>query len=256
MTGEQRDILRSERRKAVDTKALYERIEHRLHTMHLTPRKASLLAGLPPDGVRTIARGRIPRADKLQALAKIMDVDMNWFGLNPGEDALDRAINEKQAELSLLVNRNVTPLGPMLPSKQVSGHEMTRIAEIDARTAQGGNLSAAAPMAEWGMPRGFVDQLLPAGGDQLRVVAQAGDAMAPTVQPGQRLVVNTDDRTPSPPGLFATWDGLAVTIRRLEYLPLSRMVRVSADNPRYSTVETEPANVNVLGRVVLAMQPM
>src|SRR3954449_6906263 len=86
---------RAARRKNTDPAALYQRIERRLHTMHLSARKASLLAGLPADGIRTIARGRIPRADKLKALAEVLGVDLNWFNLP--ETAIDAAISGRDA---------------------------------------------------------------------------------------------------------------------------------------------------------------
>jgi hypothetical protein len=100
--------------------------------------------------------------------------------------------------------------------------------------------------------------LLPFGAGKLRVIHQIGDAMTPTVQPGQALMVDIDDITPDPPGLFAVWDGMSITIRRLEYVPMSNppVVKVMRDNARYSSQETPLSDLRVCGRVVLAMQPM
>src|SRR3954465_9372390 len=111
---------RAARRKNTDPNALYERIERRLHTMHLSARKASLKAGLPPDGIRTIARGRIPRADKLKALADVLGVDLNWFDLDPENDAIDRAVEANQPELKppkAPIDRDLTTEGAVLDAK-------------------------------------------------------------------------------------------------------------------------------------------
>jgi len=258
MNGQDREIdpKREARRQNTDTDALFKKIERRLHTMHLSARKASLLAGLPPDGIRTIARGRIPRADKMKALADVLKVDLNWFGL-------DAAIEARQPELELPaspVNPGLTKEGAMLDAKfrGLWEEEIERITELDARTALGGDLATAAEVVDWGMPRHFVSRLLPFGTGKLRVIHQIGDAMAPTVQPGQCLMVDIDDQTPDPPGLFAVWDGMSVSIRRLEYVPMSSppVVRVMRDNPRYSSQETALSDLRVCGHIVLAMQPM
>lgn len=266
MNETQTVLNRAIRRRNTDPSALYQRIERRLHSMHLSARKASLLAGLPPDGIRTIARGRIPRADKLKALADVLQVDLNWFGLD-GEAAIDKAIKArdtaKQPEFDLPaapVNTELTKEGALLDAKYrgLWEAEIDRVTELDTRTARGGDLATAEAVIDWGMPRHFVNRLLPFGAGKLRVIHQIGDAMTPTVQPGQALMVDIDDRTPDPPGLFAVYDGMSVTIRRLEYVPMSSppMIRVMRDNERYSTQTVPLSDLRVCGRVVLAMQPM
>lgn len=256
---------RAVRRQNTDTDALFKKIERRLHTMHLSARKASLMAGLPPDGIRTIARGRIPRADKMKALAEVLGVDLNWFDLP--EAAIDVAISRmdeaKQPELSLVparVNPELTNEARMLDAKfqGLWEEEIERVTELDTRTARNGDLETAVSVIDWGLPRNFIARLLPFGAGKIRIIHQAGDSMAPTVQPGQCLMVDIDDRTPDPPGLFAVWDGMSVSIRRLEYIPMSSppMIRVMRDNARYSSQEVPLSDLRVCGRVVMAMQPM
>lgn len=256
---------RALRRRNTDTDALYKKIERRLHTMHLSARKASLLAGLPPDGIRTIARGRIPRADKMKALAEVLKVDLNWFNLP--EDAIDVSISDREAarqpELSLpqkRVNPELTDEARMLDAKfqGLWEEEIERVTELDTRTARGGDLETAVSVIDWGLPRHFVSRLLPFGAGKVRIIHQAGDSMTPTIQPGQCLMVDIDDRTPDPPGLFAVWDGMSVSIRRLEYIARSSppTIRVMRDNHRYSSQEVPLSDLRVCGRVVMTMQPM
>lgn len=256
---------RAIRRQNTDTDALFRKIERRLHTMHLSARKASLLAGLPPDGIRTIARGRIPRADKMKALADVLKVDLNWFNLpdSPIEATISDRGAAHQAELPLpqaRVNAALTNEARMLDQKfqGLWEEEIERVTELDARTARNGDLETAASIIDWGLPRHFVARLLPFGAGKIRIIHQCGDSMVPTVQPGQCLMVDIDDRTPDPPGLFAVWDGMSVSIRRLEYIAMSNppMIRVMRDNQRYSSQEVPLSDLRVCGRVVMTMQPM
>src|SRR3954462_7216498 len=110
MNDAQSVINRAMRRQNTDPQVLYQRIERRLHTMHLSARKASLLAGLPPDGIRTIARGRIPRADKMKALAEGLKVDLNWFNLP--ETAIDAAISGRAAPRQPKLELPASPVNP------------------------------------------------------------------------------------------------------------------------------------------------
>jgi hypothetical protein len=253
---------RAIRRQNTDTDALFKKIERRLHTMHLSARKASLLAGLPPDGIRTIARGRIPRADKMKALADVLKVDLNWFGLP--ESPIDASISNRekanQPELNLPVNPELTNEARMLDAKfqGLWEAEIERVTELDTRTARNGDLETASSVVDWGLPRHFIARLLPFGAGKIRIIHQSGDSMTPTVQPGQCLMVDIDDRTPDPPGLFAVWDGMSVSIRRLEYIAMSSppMIRVMRDNQRYSSQEVPLSDLRVCGRVVMTMQPM
>lgn len=256
---------RALRRQNTDTDALYRKIERRLHTLHLSARKASLLAGLPPDGIRTIARGRIPRADKMKALAEVLGVDLNWFNLP--DSPIDAAISDRgaarQSELPLPqahVNDELTYEARMLDQKfqGLWEAEIERVTELDTRTARDGDLETAVTVVDWGLPRHFISRLLPFGAGKVRIIHQSGDSMTPTVQPGQCLMVDIDDRTPDPPGLFAVWDGMSVSIRRLEYISMScpPMIRVMRDNQRYSSQEVPLSDLRVCGRVVMTMQPM
>lgn len=63
------------------TKILATRIDRRLSELNLSARKASVLAGLHPDFVRNIQRGRSenPGATKLAALAKVLEVPTSYL---------------------------------------------------------------------------------------------------------------------------------------------------------------------------------
>ncbi len=58
----------------------------------------------------------------------------------------------------------------------------------------------------WVFPASFVREQLHAASAQLLVVGATGDSMAPTIAAGDRVIVDTAHRTPSPDGLYAIRD--------------------------------------------------
>lgn len=60
---------------------LAQRIDQRLKDLGLTPRQASLKAGLGTDGIRNVLRGRSksPRVETMKAIATALDCDLEWL---------------------------------------------------------------------------------------------------------------------------------------------------------------------------------
>lgn len=81
-----------------------------------------------------------------------------------------------------------------------------------------------------------------------------GDPMAPTILPGEDLMVDHADRVPSPGGIFVINDGISEIVRQVEYVPFSRpsMVRISPRNSAYeTTVQSYDAiKGKIVGRVI------
>lgn len=65
----------------IQNATLRSRIEGRLKALTLSPRAASLKAGLGPDAIRIIldGRSRSPRADRLQAIARALQCDVRYL---------------------------------------------------------------------------------------------------------------------------------------------------------------------------------
>jgi phage repressor protein C with HTH and peptisase S24 domain len=87
---------------------------------------------------------------------------------------------------------------------------------------------------------------------RLRIITIYGDSMAPTFMPGTRVMVDTEDRKPSPPGIFVVFDGLGLVVKRIEHLLHSDppTIRLASDNERYSTYDRPLNDVKIQGRVV------
>jgi phage repressor protein C with HTH and peptisase S24 domain len=109
---------------------------------------------------------------------------------------------------------------------------------------------------QWITPPGLAEGPVPALGDRVIIVSVVGDSMAPTLNATDRVMVDTADRTPSPPGMFVVWDGLGLVVKRVEYIAHSApaMLRLFSDNARYAPYECSLEDAHIRGRVIAKWQ--
>lgn len=88
---------------------------------------------------------------------------------------------------------------------------------------------------------------------EIELHAMHGDEMAPTIGPGDWVVVDKTRRSAASPGIFAVREGDDVVVRRLQTLVGGGALRVSYDNPAYPAFETSVGDVDVVGRVTYRM---
>jgi phage repressor protein C with HTH and peptisase S24 domain len=81
-----------------------------------------------------------------------------------------------------------------------------------------------------------------------------GDSMEPLLSSGDRILIDTSQRVPVPPGIFVIWDGMGLVAKRVEHIPNSEppKVVINSVNPEYQAYERIAEEVNVVGRVVWA----
>ena len=154
-------------------------------------------------------------------------------------------------ELFRLAGLEVAGSPPAAPA--VLPGRMTQLIELDVRAGAGASLVEAEHVAsEWLVPRDLFAGHTTAPMGALRVISVQGDSMEPELMPGTRVVVDTEDTRPSPPGLFVVWDGLATVIKRVMFVPNSDppTVRIMSDNPKYPAYERTADEVHIRGRVI------
>ena len=107
-------------------------------------------------------------------------------------------------------------------------------------------------LSEWSLPKELLAHKVGATGSTMRIIQVMGDSMMPEFNPGDRVMVNTADRTLSPPGVFVLWDGFGLIIKRCEMIPHSTPPRVmlSSANNNYATYEMDVSALDIQGRVV------
>lgn len=91
-----------------------------------------------------------------------------------------------------------------------------------------------------------------------RIVEVSGDYMYDpadphaigSLLPGDRVVIDTNDRRTSFPGVFAIDEGTGVSLKMLESVPNTSpvMLRITGRNPRYGSFEKQASDVSIVGR--------
>lgn len=142
--------------------------------------------------------------------------------------------------------------------------DLSLIPEIDINAVSssmelmvdGGGGGALKVISRYGFPSKDFRSLFGAHSERTVMVEVKGDAMAPTLMPGEKILVDTHDRNPSPPGLFVVWDGFGHVVQRIQFIPHSTppRVRISSDNTRYEAYERPLDEAFIEGRVVGSWQ--
>ena len=159
-------------------------------------------------------------------------------------------------ELYALAGVNATGERPLVtaPPRAPADARTIRIEELDVRASAGAGLTGENEkvVAEWQVPSGVVRGYSTAPANEMRIITVMGDSMEPALLPGQRVLVDTGDRKPSPPGIFVVWDGLGLVIKRVQMVPHSEppRVRITSDNASYESYERALEEAYIQGRVI------
>ena len=76
--------------------------------------------------------------------------------------------------------------------------------------------------------------------------------MAPRLLHGDIVMIDTSQRTASPPGIFILHDGLGLVIKQIEPIPNTAPVtlRIFSENTAYGANDRSIEEVHIIGRVV------
>lgn len=86
----------------------------------------------------------------------------------------------------------------------------------------------------------------------LRVIKVEGDCMEPTLCHNDMVLVDLTRKLPSPPGIFVLYDGIGLTIKRVEFVSgaESPMLNIRPDNSRYASYISKTGDCHIIGRVI------
>ena len=190
------------------------------------------LAGVNRSFIYDVLRGRSlnPKRESLEQIANVLKVDREW--LSDGEGYAEGG----------------TPLGDM------SADEFISIAYANARPSMGGGSVLEGddkPGRNFHFRRSWIKNRLHAAPSMLRVVQVEGDSMRPTLEDGVTVLVDMNQKSPMPPGIFVLHDGMGLVAKRLEHIPNSDppALRVISDNGLYSPYERTADEINIVGRI-------
>lgn len=141
---------------------------------------------------------------------------------------------------------------------RVGGGAIGHTETFDARpSGNGQTISSDVVRSEWGIPKEYLRGELHMQPDGAWIIEVFGDSMydpsapgAPgSLFPGDRVIVDTGDVRPTPPGHFVVFDGTGVVIKLVEAVPRSDRIRLSSRNPAYQPYEATADEARIIGRV-------
>ncbi len=155
------------------------------------------------------------------------------------------------------------------PHDEAVGPAAGQIPELDTRAGLGGGGVPAREVRKegrhadpvksegWMFPPSFVREQLHTSAARLLVLDTNGDSMAPTILSGERVVVDTGHKTPTPDGLYAIRNSFeGVVVKRLQLLRSAKPVRVKiiSDNTNHATEEVPLAELEIVGKVLCCLK--
>jgi transcriptional regulator with XRE-family HTH domain len=144
-----------------------------------------------------------------------------------------------------------------------------QIPELDTRAGLGGGGVPAREVRKegrhadplkaegWVFPASFVREQLHSAPSQLLVLDTNGDSMAPTILSGERVVVDTGHKMPTPDGLYAIRDTFgSIVVKRLQVMRTAKptKVKIISDNPNHNNEETPLADLEIVGKVLSCLK--
>lgn len=109
----------------------------------------------------------------------------------------------------------------------------------------------------WHFPAPFVRNELRRPEDRIRIIETFGDSMSPTIQSGDRVIVDTDHKIPSPDGLYAIRDRYgSIVVKRLQSLRRGDppVIRIISDNKAHDAEDVGADEIAIVGRVLWGLK--
>ncbi len=144
-----------------------------------------------------------------------------------------------------------------------------QVPELDTRAGLGGGGVPAREVRKegrhadpiksegWLFPTSFVREQLHTAPARLLVLDTNGDSMAPTILSGERVIVDTGHKTPTPDGLYAIRDTFGhIVVKRLQVTRSAKPTRVKiiSDNPNHASEETPLNDLEIVGKVLSCLK--
>lgn len=127
------------------------------------------------------------------------------------------------------------------------------VGEMHVAIAAGGTVTGHKVMNEWVFPEAFYRHELHASANSIIFQQCIGDSMQPTLQPGDRVIVDTAQNRFGADAIYVFDDGDGEPrVKRLAKVLFSdpEQVKIISDNPLNSPQTVELSRVRIIGRVV------
>ena len=238
------------------------RIEQRLAELDLSPRAASLKAGGSGDLIRGLFRGkqRSFRGENLTKLASVLGVSAGWLltghheHLSSEDVAAGLSVDEQPDSLSTSSLENYSGqlpgAAPEIDAKAGAGNG--NVGENEVVTLRRGETYVGHKViSEWVFPSAFLRHELRMQPGDIMVLEVVGDSMSPTLESGDRVMVDTTYSKPTPDGIYVIEEGDGPMVKRLQLIRRSDPpeVRILSDNKNHEPYTLRLDEIRVIGRV-------
>lgn len=241
---------------------LYSRIKKRLDELGMSEREASLAVAGNADLIRNIKRQRSDtlRGPRLLKMAEFLGVSVEWLVTGehdhiPSEQVADGLTTRDKRE-----DEGITAL------EQYQGTIPNSVPEVDARAGAGNgsvgdhevvtlrrgeSFVGHKVISEWAFPSEFLRHELHVNPGGVMILEVVGDSMAPTLDAGDRLIIDTRHSRPTPDGVYVIDEGDGPMVKRLQLIRRSdpAEIRVISDNPRHEPYTLRLDDIRIIGRV-------
>lgn len=109
----------------------------------------------------------------------------------------------------------------------------------------------------WRFPARFMREEIRAPESRVIILETEGDSMAPTILSGDRVIVDTGHKLPSPDGIYAVRDRYgSIVVKRLQVLRKGDppVIRIISDNKAHDAEDVGADEIHIVGRVLWGLK--
>lgn len=206
-------------------KTWHDRANDRIKQLGLTRTAVAKSLGVSQQTLSTTLnlRSRSPSSFSLEALANVLSVRALW--LKEGVD--EAGMSEDMVAVKVI--------------------------EVLASAGSGSFNDDYHPITTWPVPAQFMPHTI---GDP-NIIQVHGDSMEPNFMSGDMVMIDTGYTKPSPPGDYVIMQDGTLLLKKLEFSPQDKILKVSSYNSFYSAYEhhyeggaESSEDLRILGRVL------
>lgn len=217
----------------------------------MTTRKSLMNGTVTRGAIGNWERGFGITTANLSIVAALLGVTTGW--LEAGEPLPTARDTKERSERPAIKKFDGRPV---VEIDVRGGAGMGGEASVRVLTAVNGQTHTSdGVLGEWHFPPGYLSEIR-IDPSKVQIIEVTGDSMTRPdgsgLLSGDRIMVDTSARNPSPPGIFVLWDGFGIVVKRLERVPRSEppTIRIMSDNPAHPPYELTGDEVKIVGRVI------
>ena len=240
---------------------LAERIKQRIEQLGTTARAVSIKVTGKGEFLRPILNeGAQPRADNLAKLAGALGVSVHWLLTGEHEHI---SSEEVASNIGGAADREVLGTSSL---ENYLGKVPGAVPEVDAKAGAGnGNVGeyevvtlrrgesfvGHRVVSEWVFPPTFLRHELRMQPGEILVLEVIGDSMSPTLESGDRVMVDTTYSRPTPDGIYVIEEGDGPMVKRLQLVRRTEPpeIRIISDNKNHESYTLCLEDIRIVGRV-------